>query len=69
MYPCDIVNDMVTKNVGLRIRIDRDLRDAFIELCHVRGVPASAVLRDFMRSFVQNNSGSRQLPTLKENNL
>ncbi len=62
---------MVVKDAGLRIRVNKDLRDAFTEACRVQGIPASAVLRDFMRSFVQMNSGGSQLPLplLKEKNL
>jgi len=43
------------KNAGLRIRIDRDLRDAFLKLCHAQDRPAAQVLRDFMRQYIAKN--------------
>lgn len=54
---------MLRKDVGLRIRIDRDLRDAFVEACRSQDVAASEVLREFMRSYTQQtHSLERQLP-------
>lgn len=50
------------KDVGLRIRVDRDLREAFVEACRVQDQQASQVLRDFMRTFVDRSSGGSQLP-------
>jgi hypothetical protein len=50
------------KDVGLRIRMDRDLREAFVEACRVQDLPASQVLRDFMLTFVNRSSGGNQLP-------
>jgi antitoxin component of RelBE/YafQ-DinJ toxin-antitoxin module len=38
---------------GLRIRIDNDLREAFIKACKARDTTAAQVLRSFMREFVQ----------------
>jgi hypothetical protein len=43
---------MATKDVGLRIRVERDLRDEFLEACRVRDRPAAQVIREFMRSYV-----------------
>lgn len=40
------------KEVGLRIRLELDLRDAFVRSCRAKGVPASQVIRAFMRSYV-----------------
>lgn len=42
----------MTKDVGLRIRVDRDLRESFIEACKADDRPAAQVLREFMRSYV-----------------
>lgn len=54
---------MLRKDVGLRIRIDRDLRDAFVEACRSQDVAASEVLREFMRSYTQQtHSLEGQLP-------
>jgi hypothetical protein len=43
------------KDVGLRIRVQRDLRDKFIEACRRQDVPAAHVLRAFMRDYVTEN--------------
>lgn len=40
------------KDVGLRIRIDRKLREAFLEACKAEDKPAAQVLREFMREYV-----------------
>lgn len=41
------------KDVGLRIRVQRDLRDAFMAACRAEDKPAAQVLREFMRAYVQ----------------
>lgn len=41
-----------TKDVGLRLRVERELREEFVELCRAGGRPAAEVLRDFMREYV-----------------
>ena len=38
----------------MRIRLEPELRDAFIQMCRAKGVPASQVIRTFMREYVQN---------------
>ena len=43
---------MEKKNVGLRIRIEQDLRDEFIGACQKDGKPAAQVLREFMRAYI-----------------
>lgn len=40
------------KDVGLRIRVDRDLRKKFVEACKADDRPAAQVLREFMREYV-----------------
>ena len=40
------------KDVGLRIRVQRDLREAFLEVCRAQDKPAAQVLREFMREYV-----------------
>lgn len=47
------------KDVGMRIRVEPELREQFISLCHEHNVPAAQVLRSFMRDFVQGgNTGN-----------
>ena len=54
---------MSKKDVGLRIRIDKELRQAFVEACRIQDVPASEVLREFMRQYAeQTNTQGNQLP-------
>ena len=40
------------KDVGLRIRVQRDLREKFLEVCRAQDKPAAQVLREFMREYV-----------------
>ena len=44
------------KDVGLRIRIDRELRSAFQKACQAEDKPAAQVLREFMREYVQKRA-------------
>ena len=54
---------MSKKDVGLRIRIDKELRQAFVEACRIQDMPASEVLREFMRQYAeQTNTQGNQLP-------
>lgn len=43
------------KDSGLRIRIERALRDKFLTICREQDRPAAQVLREFMREYVVNN--------------
>ena len=49
---------MTKKDVGLRIRLDRDLRDEFVAACQVHDRPAAQVLREFMREYVRESVAS-----------
>lgn len=40
------------KDAGLRIRVQRELRESFIEACKAQDKPAAQVLREFMRDYV-----------------
>ncbi|MFV0642897.1 MAG: plasmid-related protein [Sphingomonadaceae bacterium] len=40
------------KDAGLRIRVDRQLREAFVAACKEQDGPAAQVLRQFMREYV-----------------
>ncbi len=58
----------------MRIRVERDLRESFIEICRAQDKPAAQVLRAFMREYVADHEpandrqtkGAVELP--KENN-
>jgi hypothetical protein len=47
------------KDAGLRIRVQRELRDRFIEACRSQDRPAAQVLREFMRSYVTGHERDR----------
>ena len=48
------------KDVGLRIRVQRDLREKFLAVCRAQDKPAAQVLREFMREYVIEHEA--QLP-------
>lgn len=51
-----------TKDVGLRIRVEKDLRDAFTQACRAQNLVAADVLREYMREFARRHvSGQRAL--------
>lgn len=45
----------MTKDSGLRIRVQRDLRDKFLAVCREQDKPAAQVLREFMRDYVRRH--------------
>lgn len=51
---------MLSKDVGIRIRVEKELRDAFQGACVAENRHASDVLREFMRSFAERNSAGKQ---------
>ena len=44
---------MPEKDAGMRIRVERSLREEFLETCRSRDVPAAQVIRAFMRDYVK----------------
>lgn len=52
----------MTKDSGLRIRVQRDLRDRFLEVCRAQDKPAAQVLRQFMREYVERKESARGGP-------
>jgi hypothetical protein len=40
------------KDVGLRIRIQRSLREEFLRVCKAQDKSAAQVIREFMRNYV-----------------
>ena len=50
---------MSAKDSGLRIRVERDLRERFLETCRAHDRPAAQVLREFMRRYIaEDDAGS-----------
>lgn len=52
---------MNTKDAGMRIRVERDLRDAFVQACQSQGLVAAEVLRNYMRSFAAKHSSEQAM--------
>ncbi|WP_093390971.1 MULTISPECIES: hypothetical protein [Oxalobacteraceae] len=50
------------KDAGMRIRVEPELREAFIRLCRDKDMPAARVLRAFMRDFVEREGDDQQFP-------
>lgn len=40
------------KDTGLRIRIERDLREKFLAVCRDQDRPAAQVIREFMKGYI-----------------
>lgn len=47
---------MAMKNVGLRIRVERSLREGFIKACRAEDKSAAQVIREFMRGYIERAS-------------
>lgn len=44
---------MLIKDCGMRIRVEKELRNAFVQACRAQDRAAADVLRDFMRTFTE----------------
>lgn len=51
---------MTSKDVGIRIRVERELRESFQGACAVENRNASDVLREFMQAFADRHQGGLQ---------
>jgi hypothetical protein len=52
---------MNTKDAGMRIRVERELRDNFVKACQSQGLVAAEVLRNFMRGFAGKHSSEQAM--------
>ena len=52
------------KDTGLRIRVDDELRSAFIHACKNDDLTAAQVIRSFMRAFVARQHSGETQPDL-----
>src|SRR5688572_9674858 len=57
--------NMGVKDAGVRIRVEKGLRDGFLEACRRQDTPAAQVLRQFMREYVAEHSGDGAEPRRK----
>jgi hypothetical protein len=44
---------MKIKDAGMRIRVEKELREAFVQACRDQDRAAAEVLREFMRTFTE----------------
>lgn len=56
----DKLRRMLAKDVGIRIRVERELREAFRNACLAENRDASDVLREFMRKYAEQHNNGRQ---------
>jgi hypothetical protein len=57
---------MAAKDSGLRIRVERALREAFLEACRAQDRPAAQVIREFMRRYVARNPSGGNVPATQD---
>lgn len=50
---------MTIKDSGMRIRVEKDLREAFVQACRAQDRAAADVLRDFMRAFTEKQKSGQ----------
>lgn len=49
-----------TKDAGLRLRVEREIRQEFVEACRAEGKTAAQVLREYMRDYITRHRASAQ---------
>lgn len=57
---------MSSKDVGVRVRIEKELREAFLSACRTQDRHASDVLREFMRSYADRHLDGKQASLFTE---
>jgi hypothetical protein len=57
---------LIVKDAGLRVRVEKELRQEFVEACRASGKPAAQVLREFMRDYVIRERVMIQRPLFEE---
>ena len=56
----------MAKDAGFRIRVERDLRVAFVRACRAADRPAAEVIREFMQEFVEGTQQRAQAKLFPE---
>ena len=51
---------MARKDSAFRIRVERELREEFLDICRVQDKPAAQVVREFMRDYVARGRAGQQ---------
>lgn len=57
------------KDAGMRIRVEPELRERFVNICREKDVPAAQVLRSFMRDYIKTNEQIAQAVQPKQSKL
>lgn len=57
------------KDAGLRIRVQKELREQFLEACRAQDKPAAQVLREFMRSYVAQHNTEIRKPVASQERI
>ena len=66
VYPLATLAAMSGKDSGLRIRVEKALRDEFLGVCHAQDRPAAQVIREFMRDYVAQTGPESRSKGLKK---
>ncbi len=53
---------MKEKDAGMRIRVERELREEFLKVCREQDRPAAQVIREFMRKYIALKKSKRAGP-------
>lgn len=53
------------KDVGFRIRVERELRDQFLGVCRDDEKPAAQVIRKFMRQYIKKHKNGHSTTRLR----
>jgi len=53
------------KDAGMRIRVEHELRDAFVAACQQMDIPAAQVLRQHMKAVVEKVGKSKVKAQIK----
>jgi hypothetical protein len=48
------------KDAGLRLRVEREIRQEFVEVCRAEGKTAAQVLREYIRDYIARNRAAAQ---------
>ena len=59
----------MSKESGLRVRVEEGLRKAFIEACRLEDQTASQEIRKFMRDYVKAHSNQQQFALFADGGL
>lgn len=56
-----------TKDAGLRLRVEREIRQEFVEICRAEGRTAAQVLREYMRDYIARKRAAAQGELFSQN--